>query len=143
MTFNFVDPLIAAGRLPTIAKLMKEGVRSPLETIFPPITSVAWTSFITGKNPGKHGILEFIQRRRGQTRETAANAAQRSGKALWDLFSEQGRHVISTNFPVTYPPSKVNGCMISDFMTPRGRRDITHPPELLNELETLFGPYKL
>src|SRR5437870_265761 len=80
MTFNFIDPLISAGRLPTIAKIMKEGLRSPLETIFPPITSVAWTSFITGKNPGKHGILEFIQRRRGQARETAANATQRSGK---------------------------------------------------------------
>src|SRR5262249_8596493 len=48
-----------------------------------------------------------------------------------------------TNFPVTYPPSKVNGCMISDFMTPRGRRDITHPPELLDELEKELGPYKL
>lgn len=143
MTFNFIDPLIARGRLKTIKSLMAEGVRAPLETIFPPITSVAWTSFITGKNPGKHGILEFIQRRRGSARETAANATQRSGKALWDLFSEAGRRVIVTNFPVTYPPSKVNGFMISDFMTPRGRRDITHPPELLEDLESRFGPYKL
>ncbi|MEW6733803.1 MAG: alkaline phosphatase family protein [Acidobacteriota bacterium] len=143
MTFNFIDPLIAAGRLPTIARLIAEGVRSPLETVFPPITSVAWTSFITGKNPGKHGILEFIQRRHGQARETAANAAQRSGKALWDLFSEAGRRVIITNFPITYPPTRVNGCMISDFMTPRGRRDITYPAELLHDLESRFGPYKL
>jgi predicted AlkP superfamily phosphohydrolase/phosphomutase len=143
MTFDFIDPLISSGRLPVIAKIMKDGVRSPLETIFPPITSVAWTSFITGKNPGKHGILEFIQKRQGQGRETAANATQRSGKALWDIFSEQGKRVIVTNFPVTYPPSKVNGFMISDFMTPRGRRDITEPPELLSELESKFGPYKL
>jgi predicted AlkP superfamily phosphohydrolase/phosphomutase len=143
MTFNFIDPLIESGHLPTIARVMKEGIRSPLETIFPPITSVAWTSFITGKNPGKHGILEFIQRRQGQGRETAANATQRSGKALWDIFSENNRRVIVTNFPVTYPPTKVNGYMISDFMTPRGRRDITHPPELLADLESKFGPYKL
>ncbi|MBK7997029.1 MAG: alkaline phosphatase family protein [Blastocatellia bacterium] len=58
-TFNFIDPLIAKGRLPVLAKLMKEGIRSPLETIFPPITSAAWTSFITGKNPGKHGSLNL------------------------------------------------------------------------------------
>jgi len=76
-------------------------------------------------------------------RETAANATQRSGKALWDIFSENNRRVIVTNFPVTYPPTKVNGVMISDFMTPRGRRDITHPPELLADLESKFGPYKL
>jgi predicted AlkP superfamily phosphohydrolase/phosphomutase len=143
MTFSFVEPLIAAGRLPTLARLMAEGVKSPLETIFPPITSVAWTSFITGKNPGKHGILEFIQRRQGQTREIAANATQRSGKALWDLFSEQGKRVIVTNFPVTYPPTAVNGYMISDFMTPRGRRDIAQPPAVLEELEQQFGAYKL
>lgn len=143
MTFDFVDPLISQGRLKTISRLINEGVRTPLETIFPPITSVAWTSFITGKNPGKHGILEFVQRRKGQTRETAANASQRSGKALWDLFSEHQQRVVVTNFPVTYPPAKVNGFMISDFMTPRGRRDITTPPELLDELESRFGPYKL
>ncbi len=142
-TFNFIDPLIAKGRLPVLAKLMKEGIRSPLETIFPPITSAAWTSFITGKNPGKHGIFEFIQRRQGQARETAANATQRSGKALWDLFSEENRPAISTNFPVTYPPSPINGVMISDFMTPRGRRDITQPSAVLAELEAKFGPYKL
>lgn len=142
-TFNFIDPLIAKGRLPVLAKLMKEGIRSPLETIFPPITSAAWTSFITGKNPGKHGIFEFIQRRQGQARETAANATQRSGKALWDLFSEENRPAISTNFPVTYPPSPINGVMISDFMTPRGRRDIAQPSAVLAELEAKFGPYKL
>ena len=142
-TFNFIDPLIAKGRLPVLAKLMKEGIRSPLETIFPPITSAAWTSFITGKNPGKHGIFEFIQRRQGQARETAANATQRSGKALWDLFSEENRPAISTNFPVTYPPSPINGVMISDFMTPRGRRDISQPSAVLAELEAKFGPYKL
>ena len=143
ITFNFIDPLIAQGRLPNLAKLMAQGVRSPLETIFPPITSAAWTSFITGKNPGKHGIFEFIQRRQGQTRETAANSTQRSGKALWDLFSEQQLPVISTNFPITYPPTPVKGLMISDFMTPRGRRDITHPPELLAEIEAKFGSYML
>lgn len=143
MTFSFIDPMIREGRLPTLAKLISEGVHSPLETVFPPITSAAWTSFITGKNPGKHGILEFIQRRKGQARETAANSTQRSGKALWDIFSDEERRVIVTNFPVTYPPTKVHGLMISDFMTPRGRRDITHPAQLLEELESKFGPYKL
>ena len=63
-SFNVLDPLIEKGHLPTISKLITGGVRSNLETTFPPITAVAWSSFMTGKNPGKHGIFEFVRRDR-------------------------------------------------------------------------------
>ncbi|MBX7223009.1 MAG: alkaline phosphatase family protein [Blastocatellia bacterium] len=142
-TFDWIDPLMEAGKLPNLARINREGARSQLETVFPPITSTAWTSFATGKNPGKHGILEFIQRRGGNLREMAANATQRTGKALWEILGDAGKRVIVTNFPVTYPPRPVNGVLVTDFMTPRGRRDITYPNTLLQEIEDKFGPYRL
>jgi predicted AlkP superfamily phosphohydrolase/phosphomutase len=118
-------------------------VRAPLETTFPPITAVAWSSFMTGKNPGKHGIFEFVRRDQGTRRELAVNASFREGRAIWDLLSDAGRRVIVHNFPCTYPPHALNGLMIADFMTPRGRRDFTYPASLLAELEDRFGPYRL
>jgi predicted AlkP superfamily phosphohydrolase/phosphomutase len=142
-SFDVLDPLIEKGYLPNLARLIAGGVRAPLETTFPPITAVAWSSFMTGKNPGKHGIFEFVRRDQGTQRELAVNASFREGRAIWDLLSDAGRRVIVHNFPCTYPPHALNGLMIADFMTPRGRRDFTYPATLLNELEARFGPYRL
>jgi predicted AlkP superfamily phosphohydrolase/phosphomutase len=141
-SFNVLDELIAKGHMPSLADLIRAGSRADLETTFPPITAVAWSSFMTGKNPGKHGIFEFVMRD-GSKRELAANASLRRGRAVWELLSDAGWRVIVHNFPCTYPPSQINGLMIADFMTPRGRRDFTHPRSLLTEIEDKFGPYRL
>ena len=142
-SFNVLDPLIDSGHLPNIANLISKGSRANLETTFPPITAVAWSSFMTGKNPGKHGIFEFVRRDHRSRREMAVNASFRKGRAIWDILSDAGKQVIVHNFPCTYPPHKINGLMIADFMTPRGRRDFTYPESLLNELEQKFGKYLL
>src|ERR1051325_3108768 len=134
-SFNVLDPLIARGYLPNLAKLIEGGARASLETTFPPITAVAWSSFMTGKNPGKHGIFEFVMREQGSSRQLAVNASLRQGRAIWDILSAAGQRVIVHNFPCTYPPRPLNGLLIADFMTPRGRRDFTYPPALLDELE--------
>lgn len=142
-SFNVLDPLIAKGYLPNLARLMANGARANLETTFPPITAVAWSSFMTGKNPGKHGIFEFVMREQKSNRQLAVNATLRQGRAIWDILSDAGNRVIVHNFPCTYPPHAVNGLMIADFMTPRGRRDFAYPSTLLEELESKFGPYRL
>lgn len=142
-SFNVLDPLIAKGYLPNIAGLIAGGARADLETTFPPITAVAWSSFMTGKNPGKHGIFEFVMRDEKSNRQLAVNASLRQGRAIWDILGDLGNRVIVHNFPCTYPPRPVNGLLIADFMTPRGRRDFTFPQTLLEELESKFGPYRL
>jgi predicted AlkP superfamily phosphohydrolase/phosphomutase len=142
-SFNVLDALIDKGYLPNLAALIKGGSRANLETTFPPITAVAWSSFMTGKNPGKHGIFEFVRRDRNSKREMAVNASFRQGRTLWDMLGDAGKRVIVHNFPCTYPPRPVNGLLISDFMTPRGKRDFAYPVSLLSELEEKFGPYRL
>ena len=142
-SFNVLDPLIEKGYLPHIASLIAGGTRANLTTTFPPITAVAWSSFMTGKNPGKHGIFEFVRRDHHSKRELAVNASFRQGRAIWDLLSDAGKRVIVHNFPCTYPPHEINGLMIADFMTPRGRRDFAYPESLLGEIEAEFGSYRL
>jgi predicted AlkP superfamily phosphohydrolase/phosphomutase len=142
-SFNVLDPLVEKGYLPNLGSLIAGGSRADLETTFPPITAVAWSSFMTGKNPGKHGIFEFVRREQHSKRELAVNASFRQGSAIWDLLGEDGKRVIVHNFPCTYPPSAVNGLLIADFMTPRGRRDFTYPAGLLSEIESEFGSYRL
>ena len=144
-TFDVLDPLIEKGLMPRLKQFIAEGIRGPLETTIPPITPTAWVSWMTGKNPGKHGVFEFLLRRKGSGAlpDTPVNSRSRDGLPFWDLLGQMGKQAIVTNVPCTYPPSMVNGVMISDFLTPRGRRDFTYPESLIEEVESRFGPYEL
>jgi predicted AlkP superfamily phosphohydrolase/phosphomutase len=144
-TFDVLDPLMKAGLMPRLQAFINEGVRGLLETTIPPITPTAWVSWMTGKNPGKHGIFEFLLRRKGTGAlpDMPVSARARDGLPFWDVLGQMGKRAIVTNVPCTYPPAMANGLMISDFLTPRGRRDFTHPAGLIDEIENKFGPYQL
>src|ERR1051325_2686471 len=144
-TFDVLDPLMQAGLMPRLQEFIAGGVRGLLETTIPPITPTAWVSWMTGKNPGKHGVFEFLLRRKGSTAmpDQPVSARARDGLPFWDVLGQMGKRAIVTNMPCTYPPTMVNGLMISDFLTPRGRRDFTYPESLLEEVESRFGPYQL
>src|ERR1700747_2332724 len=129
-TFDVLDPLMNRGLMPRLKEFIDQGVRGPLETTIPPITPTAWVSWMTGKNPGKHGVFEFLLRRKGSGAipDTPVNSRSRDGLAFWGVVARVGKRSIVTNMPCTFPPYLDNGLMISDFLTPKGRRDFTHPP---------------
>ncbi|MFQ5797731.1 MAG: alkaline phosphatase family protein [bacterium] len=142
-TFDLLRPWIEAGRLPTLKYFVEKGVSGELESVIPPITAPAWASFMTGKNPGKHGVYHFVNRSPQASHQTFVNARSRAGKAVWELLGEEGKRVLVLNVPTTYPPQKVNGILISDFLTPPGKRDFAYPLSLVNEIEERFGEYPL
>ncbi len=142
-TFDLLDPWIKSGRLPTLKRFVDEGVKGDLQSVVPPITAPAWASFMTGKNPGKHGVYYFVNRGYETDQTTFVDSRSRSGKVLWHLLGEAGKKVLVLNVPTTYPPEEVNGALISDFLTPPGKRDFTYPATLADELEEKFGKYPL
>jgi predicted AlkP superfamily phosphohydrolase/phosphomutase len=142
-TFDLIGPWMDAGDMPHLAKLRAEGTSGPLRSIVPPVTAPAWCSFMTGKNPGKHGVFEFLMRDPGSFDEIPVSSRSRRGRTLWELLGEAGRKVLVCNVPVTYPPSPVNGHLIGDFLTPMGERNFTWPAGLLQEVEDATGPYEL
>jgi len=142
-TFDLIGPWIDDGSMPNLARLRDEGASGHLRSIVPPVTAPAWCSFMTGKNPGKHGVFEFFMREPGGFDEIPVSSASRAGRTLWELLGDAGKKVLVVNVPVTYPPSPVNGNLIGDFLTPMGERGFTYPPELLDEVEAATGPYQL
>jgi predicted AlkP superfamily phosphohydrolase/phosphomutase len=143
VTFDTFDPWMDEGLLPHLASVRAEGVHAPLRSVFPPITAPAWVSFMTGKNPGKTGIFEFLYSKGGQDEPVPVDASFRDGVPIWEMLSREGKKVLVLGIPVTYPVDRVNGCLIAGFLTPRGVRDYTHPPELLDEIEAELGPYPI
>jgi predicted AlkP superfamily phosphohydrolase/phosphomutase len=142
-TFDLIGPWLDDGTMPRLARLRAEGACGPLRSIVPPVTAPAWCSFMTGKNPGKHGVFEFFLREPGRFEEIPVSSRVRAGRTLWEILGDAGRKVLVVNVPVTYPPAPVNGALVGDFLTPMGRRDFTWPPGLLDEIEAATGPFEL
>jgi len=139
-TFDLIRPWAAEGKLPTLAKLMHDGVNGDLESTLPPVTSPAWPTFMTGKNPGKHGVFDFIRPRAGSF--DMVNASQIHGKLLWEILSEAGYSVGVLNVPITYPPRKVNGYMVPGLLSPDQGKTV-YPADLLKPYEAELGKYRL
>jgi predicted AlkP superfamily phosphohydrolase/phosphomutase len=142
-TFDLIRPWIEDGTMPTLKRLMQKGASGVLTTTLPPISSSAWVSFATGKNPGKHGLVDFVHPRQNSYQISIVSPQQRASKAIWNLLSEKGRKVGVVGMPVTYPPEEVNGYMVSDFLTPSASDDYTYPLSLAGELEQAIGGFPL
>jgi len=139
-TFDIIKPMVAQGKLPHLARLMREGTHGVLASTFPPITPTAWTSFMTGKNPGRHGIFDFEQAAWGSYDFRPVPANQHGHKTLWRIAGEQGRTAVVIDVPFTYPPEPIRGYMITGYGTPvAGAPSFTHPPGLEQELAAACG----
>ncbi|MFQ6067067.1 MAG: alkaline phosphatase family protein [bacterium] len=128
---------VKEGKLKTFEKFMKEGVYGSLESVVMPISPSAWASFLTGKNPGKHGIFDFYVRdKKFARRRRPVNARDIGAKTVYEILSENNKKVGMLNVPLTYPVKEINGFIVSSLLTPPGR-EYTWPPSLQQELDSL------
>jgi predicted AlkP superfamily phosphohydrolase/phosphomutase len=142
-TFDLILPWIEQGHLPTLGKLVSDGAWSRLQSTVPPITPCAWSSFMTGKNPGKHGLFDFWEPLPGGHQFRFTNASSRHAESLWGYLSRSGRRVGVMNVPMTYPPETVNGYIISGLDTPDEHSRYVYPDEVRQELHNQSIHYRL
>ena len=121
-THRLVDPLLAAGEMPELARLMAAGCHGVLRSTFPPLTPPAWSSFMTGKNPGKHGVMGFRGRPTGYQSGDWISSRNVRARTLWDIVGEAGKTVGAINVVPSYPVRPVNGFMVACMMAPPGAR---------------------
>jgi len=107
-----------AGRLPNLARLRARGGLLPIESTFPPATFPAWTTCVTGVNPGRHGLFDFTEVSGMPPSLRFTNSSSRKAPALWNLLSDAGKRIGVLGVPATYPPEPVNGFMVSGFDSP-------------------------
>jgi len=134
-TFDLIKPWTEQGELPTLKKLMENGVYSDLTSTIPPVSSPAWPSFMTGKNPGKHGVFDFVGKSDGYSGEIK-NARDIKAKTFWKWLSEEGKACIVVNVPVTYPPEEIKGCIVTGMLTPPDAC-YAYPLEIYEELKKI------
>lgn len=139
VTFDIVDPLVAAGRLPTFARLMRDGVRAPLGSTIPPVSAPAWVTFLTGKHPGKHGVFNFQNldaTRYAGFSETLVNSSFFRGTTLLDHVGRTSKQrTVAYRVPMTFPPWEVpNGVIVSGPPVPDRRRAYARPRAIEAEI---------
>ncbi len=142
-TFDIINPLIRKGKLPNLAKMVQTKAYGDLTSTIPPNSSVAWTSFATGKNPGKHGIYYFREQKANSYERPFISSRSIKSRTLWQILSEQGKKVGVINVPIAYPPDIVNGYFISGLLAPNRKSIFTYPPDLHFELLKELGDYPL
>jgi len=142
-SFDLIRPWVKEGRLPNFKKILEGSASGEMQSTLPPMTFPGWSTLMTGKNPGKHGVFDFTQRQFGNYEIAIINAADRKAKTFWRILSDAGRRVASIGVPVTYPPEPINGVMISGFDAPVNDPKIMYPPELFDELKNEIGGYIL
>src|SRR4030042_3248024 len=142
-TLDIITPLMKEGLLPTFQTLCEKGAWGELTSTLHPLSPPAWTSFITGKNPGKHGIYDFVVHKPNSYELEYTYGGMRKGLSIWKLLSIAGKRVVVLNVPMTFPPEPVNGVLISGFDSPGTDSDFAFPTSILEEITRAVGRYQL
>ena len=142
--FGLIEAWVKEGKLPNFAKLMKDGVWGRLKSTPDAMSPSAWTSFATGKNPGKHGIYNFMDFVPGSLKLRYYDSTYRDSQTIWTLANSSNKRSIVLNVPMTFPADKINGIMVSGWTAPSIKSEgFTFPPELINSLLKKYGEFVL
>ncbi len=109
---------------------------SAMSSVYPTISSVAWSSFMTGKNPGKHNIFGFIDRIPGQSSFYIPDGSYMKEPTLWEYLSKHKKKCFVMNVPMTYPPKQINGKLVSGFLCGDLKKG-TYPKGFSDELAAI------
>ncbi len=140
-----IRPLMDAGRMPNLLKMVESGVSGNLATLMPVLSPILWNSIATGKLADKHGILGFIEPD-GQGAMRPVSSTSRKAKAIWNILSQHDLRSIVVGWYASHPAEPINGVIVTDRYEhtsgekaekfPLDARAI-HPPELFDELAAL------
>ncbi|GAI98312.1 unnamed protein product, partial [marine sediment metagenome] len=139
---TLVEKYMSEGKLPNFSKLKKGGTYAKLQTTIPSISPVAWSSFMTGSNPSKHNIFDFLSRdpktylpdlssaRIGKPKKTLSLGKYniplskpeikglRKSIPFWKILGQKGIFSTILRVPITFPPEKFKGHLLSGMCTP-------------------------
>ncbi len=133
--YSFLMNKFEKGEMPNLAAFVKDNPAKRMKSVYPTISSVAWTSYMTGKNPAEHNIFGFVDRNPNPFAIKIPLANERKAKTLWKKLSEEGKRVIVINVPPTYPPEEVNGILVSCFLCPDINKS-SYPPDFAEYLKS-------
>lgn len=141
-TFDLLQPWVAAGVLPTFARLLRDGTHGRLRSV--PNTSPAWATFATGLNPANHGIFHALGWSIDRRTLRQMRGADLRGRAIWHIASDAGRRVVVINVPFTWPTGPIASILVAGSDAPGvDTPGFCHPPDFITALRRSVGEYHI
>jgi predicted AlkP superfamily phosphohydrolase/phosphomutase len=137
-------PWLEAGELPNLAELMEIGSHGAIKSTTLPLSPAAWSTIITGQNPGKHGVFDWFERKPNSYEVKYVHSGRIAARSIWQYVNDAGKKMGVFSLPMIYPATLIEGFMVSGMAAPDARADhFTYPEHLLSDLESKVGPYQL
>ncbi len=133
---TLLEDLIEEGRLPNIERIASDGTLTDMNAVIPAESSACWPSMTTGCNPGKTGVLGFQEREHGSYSTYIPLSNHVLEDRVWDVVEQNNGRSVVLNVPVTFPPSDLEGLMVSGFLTP-SLDDASSDEEVVDYLESI------
>ncbi|GKZ14550.1 alkaline phosphatase family protein [Haladaptatus sp. T7] len=142
---HLLEEAITRGYTPELADIRAEGASGTTKTVAPPLSMAAWCSFSTGRDPGAHGIYNFILREEGSYKTRFANGdiLHANSIPIWDYLDSNGISTGIMNLMAGYPPSESSGFHIGDIVTSPPDGSFIYPNILAEEIEEKVTSYEL
>lgn len=134
--FTLLQRFIADGLMPNMARIFSQGRLQQMKVTLPEISAVSWPSFMTGANPGTHGIFGFTDLKPGSYTVRYPNYRDVKAMVLWDKLENKRKRSIILNQPGTYPAQPINGVLVSGFVAIDMRKAVT-PLKYKSKLEQI------
>jgi len=139
--FDLAQRWADEGLLPNLAKIRANGTFGEMASTIPPVSAPAWTTFVTGNNPGRHGIYYFKEHVAGTYDTRLTKGSDRRAKPIWKMLNAQGLKMGAVNLVMTYPPEPLDGFMLSGMDTPSEKSQFAYPASLKEDLLAHLGEY--
>jgi predicted AlkP superfamily phosphohydrolase/phosphomutase len=140
--WRILDPMLEAGVLPNLRSLIDRGAKGVLRSTLPTHSWTAWPSFLTGVEPGRHGVFDILETKPGTTKQYPVTYRSIRERTFLGDLKAAGKAVVFTDVPLTFPAPNVEGVLIAGGVLPKGHA-FTHPASLAEDLERAGTPWPI
>lgn len=140
--WSLLRGLFADGAMPTLKAFVEAGARAPLESVLPTNSMSAWTSLMTGVNPGKHSVFDFLRSTETPFKTFVTNSSVIGFPTVWETLTSNGLSSCVIDMPPLYPPFPINGVMLGGVGAATAvHRAYACPVEAAEKVERAVGRF--
>lgn len=126
--WQIINPLLDAGLMPNLQRLIERGVMGKIATLQPVLSPLLWNSIATGKTADLHGVLGFLEPNPVSGALRPVSSTARKTKAVWNILHQAGLRSLVLNWYAGHPAEQVRGACVSDVFAKANGRTWSPPP---------------